>query len=338
MSQTNHLASTLPHIDEDRRVILVDLFRSADPFSRGVSRKAFRVKHHERYKVVDQLLRDGEVIEHDGRYRASLLALSTIEYPEVLDHMADCDCVLKSLRKRYLENPEDQVSVEVLAENSGIGSERYRRALAFLSDTYTVLGVRNGFSLDEPSCCIVPGDVMLEIKDLQALLVRLKEHKASTPRAHYLLSAANAGEASRPLPVSTWQSHLPPDLRDLMLEMQGAHNNGYRRLTAMGIRAAIDMWCDDVVKRDVGSFDRKLDLLTKAQAITETQKIHLKAVVEVGHASAHRGHSPSLEDVQDCFDLLERSLKAHYCDPTTAKRLNEVTPRRKPPEPRSPDP
>lgn len=318
-------------------MILVDLFRSADPFSRGVSRKAFRVKHHERYKVVDQLLQDGEVIEHDGRYRASLLALSTIEYPEVLDHMADCDCVLKSLRKRYLENPEDQVSVEELAKSSGISSERYRRALAFLSDTYTVLGGRNGFTLDEPSCCIVPGDVMLEIKDLQALLVRLKEHNASTPRAHYLLSAANAGEASSPLPVSTWQIHLPPDLRDLVIEMQGAHNDGYRRLTAMGIRAAIDMWCDDVAKRDAGSFDKKLDLLAQAQVITETQKILLKAVVEVGHASAHRGHSPSREDIKDCIDFLERSLKAHYCDPNTARRLSEVTPRRKPLEPRALD-
>lgn len=237
------------------------------------------------------------------------------------------------LRDRYRVNQVDVVEAEELAQKAGLDRGRFDRALTYLNESVSLIGGSRGSEDGGALQMVLPGEKVLGFKGVEDVLTELRSYR--TLRASWTalpLESAAAAPSSPALAVvgeRQWLQHLPDDVRALLTETYVAQRIGLRALVVMGVRAAIDMTCNHLVG-DVGGFDKKLDALRDAALISEVQRHALGVVVQVGHASAHRGHVPDVGDVGDVLDILERMLKAHYLDPRTAERLRHVTPARRP--------
>jgi hypothetical protein len=119
---------------------------------------------------------------------------------------------------------------------------------------------------------------------------------------------------------------LPRDLlsvRKLHTDIYTALGTGAFSLAAMGTRAIMDMVLTSKVG-DVGGFAKKLKLMRENGSITEVQKGVLVAVFAAGSAAAHRGHSPTREDVYTMLDITETMLRQLYIDPMRQKLQEEA--------------
>lgn len=313
------------------RELLLDLYRTAVPPAIGVDRRSFRVRHHMNLNAIDEMVRCDAIRESQGFYVPSLLSLSEQKSaPEVGQLFDDCNSVLAALRNRYLENQAELIASDDLASRAGLTSDRFSRALTYLQESVSVLAGSRG---ERDHCLqhVLPAERVLLLKDMNGVLAELGRYRdlrttltalpleagqASLP------SAAHQSEEDRP-----WLQLLPDEIRALLAEIFAARHAGLRALVLMGVRAAIDMTCNHLIG-DLGGFDLKLRELRSSGRITEGQQQALHAVVQLGHASAHRGHVPGADDVDDVLDILERLLKAQYVDQYTTQRIVQGTPQR----------
>lgn len=100
---------------------------------------------------------------------------------------------------------------------------------------------------------------------------------------------------------------LPEEYRDLLDETYLALHAGCRRLAMMGARALIDAFLTKNVG-DRGTFKQGLAALVEEQFLVEQQREILETAVEVGNASAHRGHHPNSGTVDTVMDIVENLI------------------------------
>jgi type II secretory pathway component PulF len=81
---------------------------------------------------------------------------------------------------------------------------------------------------------------------------------------------------------------------------------------------------------DQGNFLQKLEALESQGFVGRANREQLVAVLDVGHAAAHRGHAPSPNDLEHVMDILENLLQAAYKLQNAARTLKSNTPRRYP--------
>jgi hypothetical protein len=317
---------------ETRATLLLDLFGQAVAPRFAVDRRPFRAQHHEHLRTLDDMVTGDEIRDRQGFYSAALLALSELPPdPEVRRLLDDCDIVLRVLRDRYLENQTDLIASETLATQAGLPRDRFDRALNYLHESISLLGGSQQGS-EGPLQMVLPAEKVVELKTVNHVLAELREYRKM--RASWtglpLQSAAAAPDTPAHAIIETrqWLQDLPEDVRAVLVETYAAQGIGLRALVLMGVRAAIDMTCNHLVG-DLNQFDKKLAALRAQGFISDTQLQALEAVVQLGHASAHRGHIPQTGDVSDVLEILERVLKAHYVDPRTAERLRQATPPRR---------
>lgn len=279
-----------------RQALLLDLFSNSDPLQYGEDKRRFRVRHHETIEVIDALVGCGDIRENQERYSPSLLALSSVLDQNVREFLKDCDAVYAALRARYLENYSDLILVDDLAAQAGIESSRFRRVLAFLNENISVIAGSQG-RYGDVGYKLTPSEKVLTVRTFNEALVELRDFQAAFGGRGYL-SMPLLEQVAPPLPVVDqaaniphWISDLPDALCALMREVYTAQHEGLRALTVMGVRAAIDMACNDLVG-DNGGFDAKLRELGRLGHVSELQCETLTAVIHMGHASAHRGHIP----------------------------------------------
>lgn len=317
---------------EVRQALLLDLFRCADALLSGEDKRRFRVRHHEAIEVIDAMVSSGEIREHRERYSPNLTALASLTEPDVQDFLRDCDVVYTALRSRYFENFIDLVSTDELAQKANIQPVRFRHTLALLNDNISVVAGSQG-NYSDPDYKVIPAEKVLTVPTFRQALEELRIFQATfgrrgLPIRHSLEEDASQVTAfSEPISSRSWIGALPDALHALMQEIYLALDSGLRALTAMGVRAAIDMTCNDLVG-DVGGFEAKLKELVSLGHVSQLQRETLSAVINMGHASAHRGHIPALADIASIVDILERLLKSLYLDADTVQRIRVNTPSR----------
>lgn len=99
---------------------------------------------------------------------------------------------------------------------------------------------------------------------------------------------------------------IDPRLTDLMTELYSALDNGLTVLAGVGIRTCLDRVTEIVGVESSLSFARKLEALLADGRIGSTEKDILAALIDAGNAAAHRGWSPSSEDLRTMTDVLEQ--------------------------------
>ena len=120
----------------------------------------------------------------------------------------------------------------------------------------------------------------------------------------------------------------PVDLLELLDEVYNALNANNLRLATMGARAVLDVMIVDKVS-DVGTFEQKLKALVTEDFITKKQRMFLEAALDAGNAAIHRGHFPTVGDVNRLMNIVEGLLAQIYTLPGDGEELAKSTPQRK---------
>ncbi|MFM2198813.1 MAG: hypothetical protein RLZZ505_2245 [Verrucomicrobiota bacterium] len=120
----------------------------------------------------------------------------------------------------------------------------------------------------------------------------------------------------------------PADLNALLYEVYSALNSNNLRLATMGARAVLDVMIVDKVS-DVGTFEQKLKALVTEDFITKKQRMFLEAALDAGNAAIHRGHLPTVGDVNRLMNIVEGLLAQIYTLPGDGEELAKSTPQRK---------
>jgi Domain of unknown function (DUF4145) len=315
-----------------RSNLLLELFREAVAPRFVVDKRTFRATRHEYFGTLDEMVATDDIRDNQGFYSATLLALSELSADlEVRQLLDDCGVVLQALGERYLDNQVDLIATDQLAKLAGLERGRFDRALTYLNENVSLLGgAQQG--TEGPLQMVLPAEKVLDWKTVHDVLAELREYRRLRSSWTGLPLESAAAEPSTPayavIEERKWLQYLPDDVRAVLAETYAAQRIDLRALVLMGVRAAIDMTCNHLVG-DLGNFDKKLAALRSSGFISDMQWRALGAVVQMGHASAHRGHVPDVGDVSDGLDILERMLKVHYVDPRTAERLLQATPPRR---------
>lgn len=140
--------------------------------------------------------------------------------------------------------------------------------------------------------------------------------------------------APKPRDLPPWHDRLPPGIYGLMNEVYGAMERDARRTALMGIRAVLEMIMIEKVG-DVGGFAQKADAMVDAHLLTPRNRSAVLATIDAGSAAVHRGHQPTVEDLDTALDIVETVLASLYHLPAAGERLRSSTPVRpmkKPPQ------
>lgn len=119
---------------------------------------------------------------------------------------------------------------------------------------------------------------------------------------------------------------VPDEYTELLNEIYVALHTDSRCLAMMGARALIDA----VIRRSVGdqgNFKEGLKKLVEKQLISERNREIIDVAINVGNASAHRGHRPSPSDVNTTIDIVE-NLVHNELLAEAARTLKSNTPQR----------
>lgn len=120
-------------------------------------------------------------------------------------------------------------------------------------------------------------------------------------------------------------------------EVYKALQNSQPHLAAMGVRAVLELAMIDKIGGDRRSFDENLNALYDQGHVSLLMRERLAAVLDVGSATIHRGHTPSTDDLNVLVDIMEHIIESLYIHEADVKRLAERTPQR-PPRVREPKP
>lgn len=131
-------------------------------------------------------------------------------------------------------------------------------------------------------------------------------------------------QVSRQLP--NWHDGLPSEIESLLKEVYSALHSDNRRLALMGARALIDVYMNQKLG-DIGGFEQKLKKLESEGLIGKQNREYLEAAIEAGHAAAHRGHRPAINEVNQVMDIVENVLHS-YLLKYYAENIKAKTPKR----------
>lgn len=126
------------------------------------------------------------------------------------------------------------------------------------------------------------------------------------------------------------KSKVTRQLHQTVRETYIAYNQGLNILASIGLRTSFDLATEILEVPTSYTFSAKLDELVSAGHILEVKRRHLETLVELGNASAHRGHAPNSSTVEAQLIILENFLHDVFIQPAAnkvlEKRLDEIEP------------
>lgn len=319
--------------------MLKEIFQLIEIGTQSLDAALFRAQNEEYINVLNSLEKRGYIKNNDNRYSLSLAALDIIgnEVIKARDILNNCSSVFQWLRESYKQNPHKNIPIEDIVSGTQTPETDTRVCLYYLRDVpiwsgYTTDILKNEKILVKASESILRYKTFDEvIKQLHSWYDRAykpsltskdlldKELDKSPRKPQNDLSSINIGRMN---------IKLPPPLSRLLSEIERGIATELFALSSMGIRAAIDFICNDVVG-DIGGFKQKLKALEGGGHITIRNKNILENTLELGHASAHRAHFPKKEELKAALKVLLHLLDEIYLLESKAKKIAESVPKRK---------
>lgn len=126
-----------------------------------------------------------------------------------------------------------------------------------------------------------------------------------------------------------WSSEITDGvLRMLFDELYVALSSDLLVLSTIGARTLFDRASFLQVGDPPGGFVGKMQAMQDAGHISTREKDILEAMTDAGSASAHRGYSPTFEQLTAIVDILENYIERAYILDDAAKALRQSTPAR----------
>lgn len=290
----------------------------------------FRAHHYDKINEIDELEAQGHIKRVGERYIATASALTILETATARHLLANAERIYGRVREHYKAAQAQKVDVEALAREADVPLNEARTALAFMLDmAFWCSGWTT--NLADPGAYIVPSEAVLKYPTFAAIVEQVREwrspHRATTMGLPNPGFAAPEGMVRHETPRPDWLISLHEPVRDVMNEVYRGVDFDLRAISAMGIRAVIDMVLVDLVG-DVGGFEKKLNQMVAKGLLTEMSRSHMLAAIEAGNAAAHRGHIPDRVDVLTLLGICENLLYERLVMPGQALRLRSKTPAR----------
>ena len=108
-----------------------------------------------------------------------------------------------------------------------------------------------------------------------------------------------------------WRHELPTRLGTAYDEALAAVNAGLNTLAAIGIRLLVEEMCKNLGATK-GNLQKKIQALHTTAPITEEQTKPLEKHRLFGNAAAHKGYSPTREELHALLEIIERLLAVVY--------------------------
>lgn len=100
----------------------------------------------------------------------------------------------------------------------------------------------------------------------------------------------------------------------------------------MGARTTVDMYMSHTVG-DTGGFAQRLAKLVADGHLSKLDSDTLNAVLEAGHAAAHRGYQPTSKEMGHVMDIVENLIQKLALTKSAAALAKRTPPRKKVPKP-----
>jgi hypothetical protein len=292
------MSSEAHQINQLNASLLIALFNASPSATPWVEVTAFRHAHVEHRKAIDSLNQMGAIrkerIGEQECYCLSLTVLNQLEeLPAAVQILETANSMWQAFRDHFKKSSSAPLTLRAVADRIGKPLDHVTLVHTYMREWW------------HTPYCHTPADAMY-----QSVIVN--EH---------VFDQASFDDCIQELR----QLRLT-GLQALMREIHTASRSGLVALTAMGIRAVIDVVADDLLGAASWGFERKLNELSKAGQLTPIQHEALGAVVEVGHAAAHRAHVPSGRDVLMMFEVLHHVLCSAYGLQNAPSELKARTP------------
>lgn len=146
------------------------------------------------------------------------------------------------------------------------------------------------------------------------------------------------------IPASFWiLEYKFPELHGLLIEIYTSYNANLLRMTGFGIRALMEIVINGILVQDGGILSEiqnevisgNLNKLQENKRINSEDFAIFKKIIDMGHASIHRGYSPDKPTLQRSLQVLENIIERYFIVPNLADEINEYTPPRPPKAPRA---
>lgn len=326
-------------IDQLNRFLIRELLCTAlDPRS-GINAKVFRAKHEDHLDTLDRLEQSPYVGKKDDFYRLKLLALVELKGDDsrIETILHQCDQVFCFLRDKYKKCTDVPVTLEEIIQKTDIQEDQLRLVLTFLVDA-PIWGGYTSDLINAKEVHVTPGERILRYKTFDDVIKQLRDWASELSNKSYpttrnqtlkplFLNEMDNVYLQKPNDFPQWYAELPANIHEMLLEVRYSLKKQLSALPSMGLRSVIDMICNEWVG-DVGGFAEKLHKLEEKKFITPKKRQIIENIIEVGHASVHRGHFPKLEDLQVVMDIVDHLLEELYILDKTSESLRESVPKR----------
>jgi uncharacterized protein DUF4145 len=133
---------------------------------------------------------------------------------------------------------------------------------------------------------------------------------------------------ARPLPA--WIDAVKDDkIEKLIVQVYVALQNDSRWLATMGTRTLLELAMTRVVP-DQGTFTGTVRKFVAEGHLAPKMESVLTDALEPGHAAAHRGYEPDVNELINVLDVVEAVLMQIFVLPERAAAMKAATPRRPP--------
>ena len=312
--------------------ILSDLFQTMNSYNDGVDALCFKVKHHQLERCINDLYQKDLIQRRTGKdhknvYRPSLLALPLIDDETARTIENTCDAIVQCLYRAFKNDPYVRLTIGDVANQVSADEGVLQEALRYLRDMpLGLVAISDDKPLVETDNVPIIESIMKYPSLLDVYKQLLQWTMANNSEAPFFV----AEEEPMPTPfVSLIDELLTPSNRSIinaeivrvLQELRLALLHGLRTLSAVGIRTVIDMIVDDQSKRDLGSFQHKIQWLKDEGLVPELTRKHLLEVIDLGSSAAHRGYNPKGEHLKTALMMLNHLVQSVY---TMPNRINEM--------------
>jgi hypothetical protein len=325
-------------LDSNLKDILSDILEATTSVRDGVDALQYRATHDRQINLLDQLEQDGYLRRPNDRYWVSLTALAQLDDPKARELLDCAELVFAVLKTYYKENQRDHMKVVDLAKRTGRDLDEIKECLSYMVEgSWWGSHTTDFFASKDPQ--IKPAESVLKLEAFRDVINQLRGWQANRIGDRQNLSLDPFFSETRPdasgrssskaicREKPSWFDKLPGELSTLLDEVYLALGVQMSALPSMGMRAVIDMLCNHLVG-DKGGFSQKLSLLEEEGHVNSTERDILQIAVDVGSASAHRGHNPGKDDLNTLLDIVEHILKTIFVLRPASERLKQSTPSR----------
>lgn len=331
-------------LSQRSRELLEEIFRASGRATDGCQAPRFRADHADDIPLLDTLEQDRYLCRKSDTYVVSVAALSHLEDLRAKRLLVLAERIFEVLKDAYAKNLQQSVRVTEIANALQHEEEEVRLCLRYMIEASGWWSSHSSDLLWDSNASVAPAEQILALDSFETLVTRLQDsmergRKEREQNRSNLQIKPSVGIDDGDVCNSTsggaghveprWFSSVPDKMQFIMREIYRALGTGMSALPAMGVRAVIDMVCVDQIG-DVGSFENKIDRLVDEGHISANDKESLKSAIELGSASAHRGHLPDEDSVMRAVEICEHFLQKTYALPESSERLRRTTPPRPP--------